>query len=166
MNEENCEPCDDIDYEELLKTATIVGYVEERWNSFICLEKDGEHYVLLFSAELDPGNSIVVQLYGPNCDKAKKIMKGVWLRDDDYYLSEYIPKIAKKCWEKNKPIENIKEMKTNNETLLSIKYADGSSEVYSSNFYEWKVEKHIEVREKTSGKLVIVKYLGSSNWLS
>ena len=165
LEEGNCEPCYDIDYEELLKTATIIGYVEKRWDSYICLEKDGKHYVLLFSAQVNSGNNIYVELFGPNCDKAKKITTG-YLAEEDYYLTEYIPEIAKECWEKNKPIESIKEVKTNNEKLLSIKYADESSEVYSSNFYEWKVNKHVEVREKTSQKLVAIKYLGSSDWLS
>jgi hypothetical protein len=166
-NEADCEVLYDIDVEELLKTANIVGYVEERWNAFICLEKNGKHYVLLFSAEADSGNSIVVNLLGPYCNKAEKVdvSAGVFLDKNVEYWAGVISDVAKECWKKYKTVESVKEEKIGNETLLTLKYADGSGEVYSSDNYEWEVRKYIDIREKKSKKLINTKYIGSSDIL-
>ena len=166
-NEADCEEIYDIDEEELLKTANIVGYVEERWNAFICLEKNGKHYVLLFSAEADPGNSIVVALFGPYCNKAEKVdvTGSAFLDDNVEYWTSVISEIARECWKKYKAVESAKEEKIGNETLLTLKYADGSSEIYSSNSYEWEVRKYIDIRERKSKKLINTKYIGSSDRL-
>jgi len=166
-NEADCEVLYDIDVEELLKTANIVGYVEERWNAFICLEKNGKHYVLLFSAEADSGNSIVVYLLGPHCNKAEKVdvSAGVFLDDNEEYWAGVISEVARECWKKYKAVESIKEETIGNEKLLTLKYADGSSEVYSSNNYTWKVRKYIDIKERKSKKLINTKYIGSSDKL-
>ena len=166
-NEADCEEIYDIDEEELLKTANIVGYVEERWNAFICLEKNGKHYVLLFSAEADSGNSIVVALFGPYCNKAEKVdvTGSAFLDDNVEYWTSVISEVARECWKKYKAVESAKEEKIGNETLLTLKYADGSSEIYSSNSYEWEVRKYIDIRERKSKKLINTKYIGSSDRL-
>jgi hypothetical protein len=166
-DEADCEVLYELNKEELLKTANIVGYVEERWNAFICLEKNGKHYVLLFSADADPGNSIVVELLGPYCNKAEKVdvTGSVFLNDNVEYWTDKITEVARECWKKYKAVESIKEEKIGNETLLTLKYADGSSEVYSSDSYEWKVRKYIDIKERKSKKLINTKYIGSSDRL-
>jgi len=87
---------------EILEDARIVKYDGERWEVYLCVEKDGKHYVLVASAELDPGNSIVAMLLGPDCEHSSTIesdkLKDWWKES----LSPDVIKIARWCWGEKK----------------------------------------------------------------
>jgi len=94
--------CVPYDADEVLQGARIVKYVEDRWEIYVCVEKDGKHYVLVASAELDPGNSIVAMLLGPDCEHSSTIesdeLKDWWKES----LSPDVIKITRWCWGEKK----------------------------------------------------------------
>lgn len=90
---------------EILKGARIVKYVEERWEVYLCVEKDGKHYVLVASAEIDTGNQLIAVLLGPDCEHSSMIesdeypFNKKWVKES---LSPDVIRIARWCWEEEK----------------------------------------------------------------
>ena len=76
--------------EEILKDAKIIGYYQERMNSYICLDKNGKHYILFHSAELDWRNSLYTELFDVDV-----VYQGEWLKGAIYMVR--MPKAVKEC---------------------------------------------------------------------
>jgi len=79
---------------EILQDAKIVYYYYKtpRYN-YLCLEKDGKHYVLKLEVEFG-WDSLIVSLFGPRCEKARAILNkdGSWMYDSSILY------VASLCW--------------------------------------------------------------------
>ena len=83
------------DDRELLKGAKIDEYIDKRWEVYVCFEKDGKHYVLLVSAEIDIGNSITAMVFGPDCERVETV-------ESEHSAVSDIPDVARWCWGEKK----------------------------------------------------------------